>query len=879
VLLVVTDAVGQTSATSVRVAVDDTPPSVALTSPVNGTAYSMSGPAPLVVSSSVSDAEDPPGALSCLTQVFLHHSDHVHAEPDVFACGTSTVTNPLGCAGILYYYRARVTVTDSAGLASHAESNVYPACAGPTLTAHAGPDIVVGDEGRDGGQDVLLDGSASVDSSHAIVSYQWRVDETPFATGASVQHRFPVGTTLVTLVVENDVAAFAVDTVQVTVLPGSSGLAVPDARFQATPESGPAALQVAFDASASADPDGGVVAWFWSFGDGSFATGPQASHTYTSPGTYDVTLAVTDDDGLEDEEVHPVRVDDAQLVLLLDLDESVGTVASDSSGLNNNDGTLLGGPAWVLGTFGNALSLDGVDDRVEVESALSLDLRSRLTLAAWIRLDTAGSGDGVLVRGKTKVAYGLELEADRRLRFVANAGAPAGAVGGGTWTSTGVVPLGSWHHVAVTYDGTWVRFYIDGALDRVVPVAGLVFGRVTDALVVGANPRDGGYFDGLLDDVRIYNWALPSAAVDGLGSAEVGLTYQYYEGIWSTLPNFDALPVLEAGAVPNVTLAVRNREDYFGLRFRGCLDVPAAGTYTFFTTSDDGSKLYLDGTQVVDNDGVHGPRERSGTIALTQGLHPFTVTFFEGDIDQILETRWQGPGIAKQLIPAGAVFRTGCPAGTNRKPVAVNDSLQVAVGGQGQVAVLANDSDPGGPTPTLVSVQPALYGTLTRVGNNVTYVHDGSAHLVDAFDYEIADGQGATARGTVQVRICAGSDATCDGIDDDCDGSFDENGTVPGEVAGVRFAADAQGTSLFWSPPASSGPLTYDVIRSGSPANFTSGALCLESNQGLDTVALDTAVPAPGQRFSYLVRAGNTCGKGAVGTGAGGAQRTVRTCP
>jgi PKD repeat protein/glucose/arabinose dehydrogenase len=781
VQLVVADALGQTSSTSLQVVTDDTPPSVALTSPLDGSTYSTSDNAPLVVSSDVSDAQDPPNALACLTQVSLHHSDHVHAEPEVYACGTSTVTTPLGCNGVLYYYRAHVSVTDTSGLTAGADANVYPACAGSTLVAHAGPDIVVTDQERDGSSLVMLDGSASMDPVHPIASYHWHVDGAPFAQGATALHAFPVGTTRVTLVVANDVNAFAVDTLLVTVLPGSGAKAVPEARFAMTPESGLPPFVVAFDGSQSSDPDGSVAAWFWSFGDGSFASGPTASHTYASPGTYAASLTVTDDDGLQDTEVHTVRAEDARIVAWLSLEEYAGIAAPDGSGLRN-DGALKGGATWSLGAVGNAVSLDGADDRIEILPAISLDLRTRLTLAAWIHLDTAGSGDGILVRGQTQVPYGLALEADGRLRFLANAGNPVGGGGGGVWTSTGAIPVGSWHHVAVTYDGAWVRFYIDGALDRVQPVTGLVFGRVLEPLFVGANLRDGAYLDGDVDDVRVYDWALPSATLAELGSGENGLTYQYYEGIWGTLPNFDALPVLEAGAVPNVTLTVRNREDYFGVRFRGCLDVPAPGSYTFFTTSDDGSKLYVDGVQVVDNDGVHGPRERSGTRTLTAGLHPYTVTFFEGDIGEMLETRWQGPGIAKQTISDGAVFRTGCSAGTNRRPVAVADALQVAVGGQGQVAVLANDSDPDGPLPQLVSVQSALHGTVTRVGSNVTYVHDGSANLVDAFEYKITDGFGATARGTVQVRICASSDATCDGVDDDCDGSIDENGGVPGRA-------------------------------------------------------------------------------------------------
>jgi hypothetical protein len=69
------------------------------------------------------------------------------------------------------------------------------------------------------------------------------------------------------------------------------------------------------------------------------------------------------------------------------------------------------------------------------------------------------------------------------------------------------------------------------------------------------------------------------------------------------------------------------------------------------------------------------------------------------------------------------------------------------------------------------------------------------------------------------------------------------------------------------------------VIRSENPATFTTGATCLESNQAADTAASDPAVPAVGQRFAYLVLAGNACGKGSAGTGVNGTPRTVRTCP
>ena len=71
----------------------------------------------------------------------------------------------------------------------------------------------------------------------------------------------------------------------------------PAAVISATPVTGFAPLTVSFDGSASADPDGTVKSWAWSFGDGSFATGALATHVYSSPGTYAASLTVTDDGG------------------------------------------------------------------------------------------------------------------------------------------------------------------------------------------------------------------------------------------------------------------------------------------------------------------------------------------------------------------------------------------------------------------------------------------------------------------------------------------------------------------------------------------------------------------------------------------------------
>src|SRR5690606_22662450 len=93
---------------------------------------------------------------------------------------------------------------------------------------------------------------------------------------------------------------------------------------------------------------------------------------------------------------------------------------------------------------------------------------------------------------------------------------------------------------------------------------------------------------------------------------------------------------------------------------------PSDGEYTFFTTSDDGSKLFIGTTQVVNNDGLHGAAEQSGKIGLKAGKHAIRVIFFERGGDEVLQVSWQGPGVGKQLIPSGSLSRI--PAG-NQSPV------------------------------------------------------------------------------------------------------------------------------------------------------------------------------------------------------------------
>lgn len=131
----------------------------------------------------------------------------------------------------------------------------------------------------------------------------------------------------------------------------------------------------------------------------------------------------------------------------------------------------------------------------------------------------------------------------------------------------------------------------------------------------------------------------------------------YYGSELKNLPNVRDLKVEASGKCYELTsdgLKLPRSEDVVVV-FECDLSIEAAGKYTFFTRSDDGSALYIDGKKVVDNDGDHGVTEKAGKIDLTPGTHEIRVEWFNGGGGGWLDTYYQGPGVPKQLIPASVL--------------------------------------------------------------------------------------------------------------------------------------------------------------------------------------------------------------------------------
>jgi uncharacterized repeat protein (TIGR01451 family) len=134
------------------------------------------------------------------------------------------------------------------------------------------------------------------------------------------------------------------------------------------------------------------------------------------------------------------------------------------------------------------------------------------------------------------------------------------------------------------------------------------------------------------------------------------------------LPNFATLIPRQRGLAPRPTHLAppmpprfNNDNTNFSYLFQGYINIPsgADGMWTFWTTSDDGSRMFIDGNLVVENNFSQGATARTGQIALTAGFHSIAIPFGQGGGGFSLTAEWQGPAgnnPARQIIPDTAFF-------------------------------------------------------------------------------------------------------------------------------------------------------------------------------------------------------------------------------
>jgi hypothetical protein len=192
-------------------------------------------------------------------------------------------------------------------------------------------------------------------------------------------------------------------------------------------------------------------------------------------------------------------------VALWHFDENSGDTAFDETE-NNNDGTLMpASPAWVSGYSGSALEFDGIDDYLEVPDSNSLDIPDEITIEAWVNPDSMDDYESFVHKDN---AYVLQFAPGNNGYLRGILWLPSLTILDDTTTQ---LLTGKWYHVALTYNGSVMKLYVDEIEVASKNVSGNIAVN-SNPLYIGYNPRDPSnpdhwWYDGIIDEVRISNIA------------------------------------------------------------------------------------------------------------------------------------------------------------------------------------------------------------------------------------------------------------------------------------------------------------------------------------------------------------------------------------
>ena len=204
-----------------------------------------------------------------------------------------------------------------------------------------------------------------------------------------------------------------------------------------------------------------------------------------------------------------------------------GTGIQPVNSVDNQPGYLLGTETddvtWTDGKIGTGVNFSGDYGYVHLSHNDALDITDTITLSAWIKADTIDDEDGIIRKSDSgdHYSYGMKLTAGGNLVFKTSSG---------EWQSNNQINTGQWHHVAVSYDGSEIKFYIDGQQDSNVISTNMTLESTDESIWIGThtsrihNGISYSYsyhkFDGIIDEVGIHNRALSATEIAELASLE-----------------------------------------------------------------------------------------------------------------------------------------------------------------------------------------------------------------------------------------------------------------------------------------------------------------------------------------------------------------------
>ena len=153
-------------------------------------------------------------------------------------------------------------------------------------------------------------------------------------------------------------------------------------------------------------------------------------------------------------------------------------------------------------------------------------------------------------------------------------------------------------------------------------------------------------------EVKVYEWENVQKGV----KVKPGIAYNYYEPDGKVDLSDLKNEASASGVTDIISIEKKKRSEKIAFDFSGYIKIEKESIYTFFTESDDGSKLYIDDKEVVNNDGDHGNVEKSGKVALRKGYHKIKVQYFDSGGGNTLKVSYQPDGSDKKEIPATLLF-------------------------------------------------------------------------------------------------------------------------------------------------------------------------------------------------------------------------------
>jgi hypothetical protein len=196
------------------------------------------------------------------------------------------------------------------------------------------------------------------------------------------------------------------------------------------------------------------------------------------------------------------------LVAAYDFNAGSGTTVTDASG-NGNTGTIVNATWTTSGKFGGALSFNGSNAQVVINDAASLHLTTGVTLEAWVNPSSAPAGWQDVIY---KALDNYYLEAGSTNSNKPGAGVLLTSSAEPLAYGTAQLAASTWTHMAMTYDGTTIKMYVNGVLASSTVQSGTIT-TSTNALQIGGDTTYGQYFKGLIDEVRVYNVALTQTQI------------------------------------------------------------------------------------------------------------------------------------------------------------------------------------------------------------------------------------------------------------------------------------------------------------------------------------------------------------------------------